>query len=51
MYLYEAGLIIQGLTKIGNGYIDDVLSLNNSTFSEYLDIIYPRKRKIKETRR
>ena len=30
-------------------YMDDVLSLNNSTFSEYLDCIYPRELEIKET--
>ena len=30
-------------------YIDDVLSLNNSKFSEYLEFIYPRELEIKET--
>ena len=30
-------------------YIDDVLSLKNTTFAEYLEFIYPRELKIKET--
>ena len=30
-------------------YIDDVLSLNNSKFPEYLEFIYPREIEIKET--
>ena len=30
-------------------YIDNVLSLNNSKFSEYLEFIYPRELEIKET--
>ena len=30
-------------------YIDGVLSLNNSKFSEYLEFIYPHELEIKET--
>ena len=30
-------------------YIDDVLSLNNSKFSDYLDFIYPSKLEIKDS--
>ena len=30
-------------------YIDDVLSLKNSKFAEYLEFIYPRELEIKET--
>ena len=30
-------------------YIDDVLSLNNKTFHEYLDFIYPEELQIKDT--
>ena len=30
-------------------YIDDVLSLNNSRFSDYLHCIYPNELKVKDT--
>ena len=30
-------------------YIDDVLSLKNTNFAEYLEFIYPRELEIKET--
>ena len=30
-------------------YIDDVLSLNNSRFSDYLHLIYPKELEIKDT--
>ena len=30
-------------------YIDEVLSLKNTKFAEYLDFIYPRELEIKET--
>ena len=30
-------------------YIDDVLSLNNSQFSDYIDVIYPPELEIKDT--
>ena len=59
LYSYEAEFI-QGLMKVDKKrivqqfnftyrYIDDVLSLNNSKFSEYLGFIYPCKHEIKET--
>ena len=40
------------LAKILNSsfcYIDDVLSLNNSSFSDYLHRIYPNELKVKDT--
>ena len=59
LYSYEAEFI-QSLRKKGEKslarsfnftyrYIDDVLSLNNSKFSEYLDRIYPDELEIKDT--
>ena len=30
-------------------YIDDVLSLNNPKFNDYIDVIYPKKLEIKDT--
>ena len=30
-------------------YIDDVLSLNNSQFADYIDVIYPPELEIKDT--
>ena len=30
-------------------YIDDVLSLNNSRFGDFLHLIYPSQREIKDT--
>jgi hypothetical protein len=30
-------------------YIDDVLSINNSIFAEYLPLIYPQELEVKET--
>jgi hypothetical protein len=30
-------------------YIDDVLSINNSRFAEFLPLIYPPELKVKET--
>ena len=58
--LYSFGAeFIQGLMKAGKNhldqqfnftyrYINDVLSLNISKFSEYLEVIYPRQLEIKE---
>ena len=56
LYSYEAEFI-QGLLKRGNAqsfnftyrYIDDVLSLNNANFSDYLHAIYPEELEIKDT--
>ena len=59
LYSYEAE-IIQTLIKSGKRhlansfnftfrYIDDVLSLNNSNFSDYINDIYPEELDIKET--
>lgn len=59
LYWYEAAFI-QGLMKRGQKklaqsfnftyrYIDDVLSLNNNTFSDYLQEIYPDELEIKDT--
>ena len=31
-------------------YIDDVLSLNNPKFNDYIDVIYPKELEIKDTR-
>ena len=58
-YSYEAEFI-QPLIKSGKRqlaksfnftfrYIDDVLSLNNSKFSDYINDIYPEELEIKET--
>ena len=59
LYSYEAEFI-QGLLKSGKKklaqsfnltyrYIDDVLSLNNSKFSDYLYFIYPSELEITDT--
>ena len=59
LYSYEADFI-QQLQKSGAKrqcqsfkltyrYIEDVLSINNSKFSQYLDTIYPSELEIKET--
>ena len=59
LYSYEAEFIKE-LNKSGNKrqchsfnltfrYIDDVLSLNNARFGEYLDTIYPSELEIKDT--
>jgi hypothetical protein len=59
LYSYEAGLI-QGLLKKNEKklarslnftfrYIDDVLSLNNSRFGDFVDHIYPIELEIKDT--
>ena len=59
LYSYEAEFIKE-LNKSGNKrqchsfnltfrYIDDVLSLNNAKFSDYLDTIYPGELEIKDT--
>ena len=59
LYLYEAEFV-QSLLKAGKKhlaqqfnftyrYIDDVLSLENRKFAEYLKFIYPRELEIKET--
>ena len=59
LYSYEAEFI-QSLLKAGKkhlvqqfnftyGYIDDVLSLKNTKFAEYLEFIYPRDLEIKDT--
>ena len=59
LYSYEAEFV-QSLLKAGKKnlakqfnftyrYIDDLLSLNNTKFAEYLEFIYPRELEIKET--
>jgi hypothetical protein len=59
LYSYEAECI-QGLLKKNEKnlarsfnftfhYIDDVLSLNNSSFGDFVDHIYPNEREIKDT--
>ena len=59
LYSYEADFI-QGLLKTNEKklarssnfmfrYIDDVLSLNNSRFGDFVDRIYPIKLEIKDT--
>ena len=59
LYSYEAEFI-QTLIKSGKrhlaksfnftyGYIDDVLSINNPKFGDYIDIIYPVELEIKDT--
>ena len=59
LYLYEAEFV-QSLLKAGKKhlaqqfnftyrYTDDVLSLKNTKFAEYLEFIYPRELEIKET--
>jgi hypothetical protein len=59
LYSYEADFI-QGLLKKNEGklarsfnftfrYIDDVLSLNNSRFGDFVDRIYPIELEIKDT--
>ena len=56
LYSYEAEFV-QSLLQAGKkhlahrsiSYIDDVLSLKNTKFAEYLEFIYPRELEIKET--
>ena len=59
LYSYEAGFI-QGLLKKNEKtlerssnftfrYIDDLLSLNNSRFSDFVNRIYPNELDIKDT--
>ena len=59
LFLYEAEFV-QSLLQAGKKhltqqfnftyrYIDDVLSLKNTKFAEYLEFIYPRELEIKET--
>ena len=59
LYSYEAEFV-QSLLQAGKKhlaqqfnftyrYIDDVLSLKNTKFAEYLEFIYPRELQIKET--
>ena len=59
LYSYEAEFV-QSLIQAGKKhlaqqfnftykYIDDVLSLKNTKFAEYLEFIYPRELEIKET--
>ena len=59
LYSYEAGFI-EGLLKKNKKklarsfnftfrYIDDVLSLNNSRFGDFVDRIYPIELEIKDT--
>ena len=61
LYSYEAAFV-QSLLQAGKKhlaqqfnftcrYIDDVLSLKNTKFAEYLEFIYPRELEIKETRK
>ena len=58
LYSYEADFV-QSILKAGKKhlaqqfnftyrYIDDVLSLKNPKFAEYLEFIYPRELEIKE---
>ena len=59
LYSYEAefmqGLLKRGQKKLAQSfnytyrYIDDVLSLNNSTFSDHLHSVYPDELDIKDT--
>ena len=59
LYTYEADFIqslkTKGLKKTAQSfcytfrYIDDVLSLNNSRFGDYIDFIYPEELEIKDT--
>jgi hypothetical protein len=59
LYSYEADFIQGFLNKNENKlsrsfnftfrYIDDVLSLNNSRFGDFVDRIYPIKLEIKDT--
>ena len=60
LYLYEADFIVQGLHKKNQKklarsfnftfrYIDDVLSLNNFRFDDFVDRIYPFELEIKDT--
>ena len=59
LYSYEAEFM-EGLVRDGNKnmaksfnftfrYIDDVLSINNSSFGDYLPLIYPAELEIKDT--
>ena len=48
-YSYEAEFIQELNFNFTYRYIDDVLSLSNSNFSNYLDFIYPSELKIKDT--
>ena len=59
LYSYEAEFV-QSLHQAGKKnlaqqfnftyrYIDNVLSLKNTNFAEYLEFIYPRELEIKET--
>jgi hypothetical protein len=59
LHTYEAGLL-EGLLKTKDRklaqilnssfhYIDDVLSLNNYRFIDYLHIFYPNKLEVKDT--
>ena len=59
LYSYDADFV-KNLIKAGKKrfaqqfnftyrYIDDVLTLNNPKFQEYLELIYPRELEIKET--
>ena len=59
LYTYEADFIqslkVRGTKNTARSfcftfrYIDDVLSLNNSRFGDYLDFIYPEELEIKDT--
>ena len=59
LYSYEAefinGLMQKGEKKLAQSfnfsfrYIDDVLSLNNNRFKDYLHLIYPSELEIKDT--
>ena len=59
LYSYESEFM-QNLQKYGAKnqciscnftfrYIDDMLSLNNSQFADYIDVIYPPELEIKDT--
>ena len=55
LYSYEADFIQRKEKKLAQyfsftfRYIDDVLSLNNSKFGDYVDLIYPIELEIKDT--
>ena len=53
LYSYEADFVHLQQHKTSFNlvfrYIDDVLSLNNSKFNDYIDVIYSKELEIKDT--
>ena len=52
LYSYEADFVHLHRSKFKNlacRYLDDVLSLNNPKFNDYIDVIYPKELEIKDT--